>query len=178
MPAPAYIKEHRSSAYAEGGAILIESATSTKAASICSLDGAKRHPGTTLPSGLIPDFAPLNPGYACSPILRAKSNRLFRLPRHIAATGQQACDRNILVNLFPVKADTADLDAFALRRGRTQQARKPRERHAEIAAVGEVDPHGVLVKADGRCRNGHAMPFEYVPGYLSRFARYPKALAL
>jgi hypothetical protein len=47
-----------------------------------------------------------------------KSNRLFRVSRHIAATGQQARDRDILVDLFPMKANAADLDALALRRGR------------------------------------------------------------
>ena len=38
-----------------------------------------------------------------------------------------------------------------------QQARKPRQRHAERAAIGQIDPHRMFVKADGRCRNGHAM---------------------
>ncbi len=35
-------------------------------------------------------------------------------------------------------------------RGRSiQEARKPRERHAERAAVGQIGPHRMLVKADG-----------------------------
>src|SRR5262245_49897889 len=60
---------------------------------------------------------------------------LLRLSRHVATAGQQARDRNILVNLFPVKADTAELDVLALRRCRTQEARKPSEGHADRAAV-------------------------------------------
>src|SRR5262249_17280327 len=114
--------------------------------------------GITLPSV----WAGPGLGYAQSATFAEKSNCLFRLPRHVAATGQQPGDRNIFVNLFPMKANPADFNTLALLGCRAQQARKPRERHTEIAAIRQVDPHGMIVKADGRCRNGHATLSEYV----------------
>jgi hypothetical protein len=78
--------------------------------------------------------------------------------RRIAASGQQPGNRNILVDIFPMQADAADFDARTFFRLCAQQARKPRQRHAERAPVGQVDPHGVIVKANLGCRNAHATP--------------------
>src|SRR5205814_9641604 len=49
--------------------------------------------------------------------------------------------------------DTAQLDLIVLCRSGSQQARKPGRGHADGAAVSQIDPHRVLVKADG-CRGG------------------------
>jgi hypothetical protein len=60
-------------------------------------------------------------------------------------------------SFFPVQANAAQLDLFALRRRRAQQPREPCERYAKRPPVGQLDPHRVFVKADAGCRNGHAM---------------------
>src|SRR5438045_8534867 len=106
-----------------------------------------------------PDFAALHSGYAC-----ANSGHALGPPREITASGKEAGDRNILVDLLPVQTQSAQLDALARGRGRIEQTRKPRKRHTDCAAVGQIDPHRVLVKADGGRRNGHAMPSRSGPG--------------
>ena len=53
------------------------------------------------------------------------SSRALGLPRHVASTGKQAGNGDIFVDVLPVEAGAAELDAFALGRGRVQQARKP-----------------------------------------------------
>lgn len=78
--------------------------------------------------------------------------------RHITATRDQAGDGNVLVDVFPVQARAADLDLCALLRRGVEEARKPRQRHTPRAAVRQVDPHRMLVEADLKCRNDHAMP--------------------
>jgi hypothetical protein len=80
---------------------------------------------------------------------------MFRRSCHIAAPGEQTRDRNILINGFPVQANAAQLNLRALGGRRTKQPRKPCERDAERAAVGQFDPHRIVVKADASRRNGH-----------------------
>ena len=81
------------------------------------------------------------------------------ISRHVRAAGHEAGDRNILVDVVPVKPGAAEFDAFALRRCRTQQPREPCQRHTERAAVREIDPHRVLVKTDCGRRKAHAALF-------------------
>jgi hypothetical protein len=92
------------------------------------------------------------------------SSRALGLPRHVASTGKQAGNGDIFVDVLPVEAGAAELDAFALGRGRVQQARKPGQWHAQRAAIAQLDPHRVFVKSNCRRRNSHAMPSRLVPG--------------
>ena len=84
------------------------------------------------------------------------SSRALGLPRHVASTGKQAGNGDIFVDVLPVEAGAAELDAFALGRGRVQQARKPSQWHAQRAAIAQLDPHRVFVKSNCRRRNAHA----------------------
>jgi hypothetical protein len=56
-----------------------------------------------------------------------------------------------------MQAKTRKFDLLAFLLSCIEQARKPRKRHTGGASVGQVDPHGMFVKANGRWRNGHAM---------------------
>jgi len=58
--------------------------------------------------------------------------RVLSLGGHIAATSEQARDRDILVEFFPMQAGTAQFDLFALGGRRTQQAGKPSERTPSV----------------------------------------------
>ena len=94
-------------------------------------------------------------GFASAqPILRL--GRMLRRSINVASSGQQACDGNILVDGFPVQTDAADFDLLTFGRLRAQQARELGKRYAQRPPVGQFDPHGVLVKANASCRNGHA----------------------
>jgi hypothetical protein len=95
---------------------------------------------------LVPDVASLNPSYA----FWVRLGHAFRLSRHIATARQQTGNRNILVEFFPMQAGTAQFDALSLRWCRAKETGKPRQRHAQRAAVRQIDPHRVFVKADGR----------------------------
>jgi hypothetical protein len=59
--------------------------------------------------------------------------------------------------VLPVEAGAVELDAFALGRSRVEQARKPGQRHAQRAAIAQLDPHRVLVKSNCRRRNAHSI---------------------
>ncbi len=74
----------------------------------------------------------------------------------VAAPGQQAVDGDILVELGPVDAHGAQRPPRALLRRRVRQTRKPRQRHANGAAIGEVDPELRFVNADVNRLSGHA----------------------
>jgi hypothetical protein len=82
---------------------------------------------------------------------------VLRSPRQVASAGEEAGDGNVFVELVPMKTESGKFDAFAHGRGRIEEARKPRERHADGAAVRQVDPHRMFVKADDLRGNGHAM---------------------
>ena len=84
------------------------------------------------------------------------SGSLDRPARHVAPAGEQAGDRDILVELFPMETEAVQLEFSALRRRGAKQAGKPRQRHADGAAVAQVDPHRMFVKADCGRRNSHA----------------------
>ena len=71
------------------------------------------------------------------PILPLRRN-LVRA-RHVTASSEQAGDRDVLVDLFPVETRAAELDLRALRRRGMKQPRKPGERNAERAAIIEID---------------------------------------
>jgi hypothetical protein len=75
----------------------------------------------------------------------------------ISSARQKASDRDIFVDHLPVQAGSADLDLATLCRSCVQEARKPRERHAERPPVGQVDPYHVFVKADVSWRKGHVL---------------------
>ena len=94
------------------------------------------------------------------------SSRTLGLPRHVASTGKQTGNGDIFVDVLPVEAGAAELDAFALGRSRVQQTRKPRQWHAQGAAIAQFDPHRVLVKSNCRRRNAHAKPSRSGPGVL------------
>jgi len=98
---------------------------------------------------VLPRCRAAHPGYASCP------SRVFRRSRNGASTGKQTSDRNILVDVFPMQADTAQFDLFPLGRRRMQQPGKPSERYAKRPPVGQFNPHRVLVKADAGCRNAH-----------------------
>ena len=89
---------------------------------------------------------------------RGNSGGALDPPRHITASGQQAFDRDVLVEVFPVQAGAAQFDLVALGGRGMEEAGKPRERNAERAAITDRDPHRVLVERDLSRRNGHAMP--------------------
>jgi hypothetical protein len=78
----------------------------------------------------------------------------------IATPRQQARDRNIFVDLNPMQTEVADLGIFALASFRVEQARKPREWHADRPPVGQFDPHRVLVEPNACGRNGHSTLFQ------------------
>ena len=67
--------------------------------------------------------------------------RVFRLPRHVAAAREKASDGNVLVDLFPMQADAADLDARPRLGTRIQQPRKPGERHLQAAVASVWSTH-------------------------------------
>src|SRR5207244_5709682 len=94
-------------------------------------------------------------GQTCA--LPISLSRAIWLSGHISLASEQSCDRDILVNIFPMQTQAAQFNAVALRRRRMEKARKPCQRHPECAPIGQFDPHSVLVKADRRCRNAHAM---------------------
>jgi hypothetical protein len=58
----------------------------------------------------------------------------------VAAAGEEAGDGDVLVERLPMQAEGADLHRPALLRRGVEEAREPGERHAEDAAIGEVDP--------------------------------------
>jgi hypothetical protein len=77
--------------------------------------------------------------------------RRARLPlgRPIADPEQHPLDADVLVERIPVQpgAAAAHLVGEALLGRGAEQSREVRERHAEDPAVGEIDPHRVLVEA-------------------------------
>ena len=79
------------------------------------------------------------------------SGSMLGLFGHIATAGEKSHDGNVFVDFFPMKADAAQLDLLPLGGARAQEAWKPRQRHADCAPVGEIDPHRVFVKTNG-CR--------------------------
>ena len=83
-------------------------------------------------------------------------SRVLRPLRDVAAPGEQTSNRDILIDRFPVQAGAADLDLRALSRRCVEQARKPGEWDAKRAPIGEIDPHGVVVKLNTGCGNAHA----------------------
>ena len=55
-----------------------------------------------------------------------------------------------------MEPDPADFDPFALCRCRPEKAREPSQRYAQRAAVSQIDPHDMFVKANRGRRNSHA----------------------
>jgi hypothetical protein len=92
-------------------------------------------------------IAALHPSYGLQLMSIASLHPSCKLLRvvgwtcHIAATGEQAGDGNVLVERFPVQSDAAQLKLFALGGRRAQQSGEPGERHAERPPVGQFDPH-------------------------------------
>src|SRR5438876_16837 len=103
--------------------------------------------------------------------------RRFSLPGHVAPSGEQTSDGDILVEFFPVQSCSAHLDALSLRGARIEQTRKPCQRHAERPTVREIDPHRVFIKVNAGCRNAHAKPLESFRGSAQLCAEYSKARA-
>jgi hypothetical protein len=89
------------------------------------------------------------------------SGRAIRSPSDIAAPGEQTRDGDVLVDLLPMETDAAQFDTFALGGCRTQQPWKPCQRHTERAAIRQLDPHRVFIKAHGRRRNTHSKPSKF-----------------
>jgi len=85
--------------------------------------------------------------WLCDALGFASSNRRAR---------EQAGDRDILVDLFPVQPDTAH-STFSRCAGVALRRRGNHANARRSAAVGQVDPHRVLVKTDGGRRNGHGL---------------------
>jgi hypothetical protein len=59
----------------------------------------------------------------------------------VPATSQQASDRNILIDCFPVQANAAHFHLLAFGRRGAQQPRKPGKRDAKRPPIGQIDPH-------------------------------------
>ena len=93
-------------------------------------------------------------GVVCGSIKRAASGGPRRRPGHVAATGKEADDRDILVERGPVDTGAAEAEVGAFGGRGMEEAREPGERHADGAAVVEVDPEAMLVEADGGRRLG------------------------
>lgn len=91
------------------------------------------------------------------------SGRCFGRPRLIAFASKQPGDRDVLVDFAPMQACTAQEDGCALLGRGMEQAREPRERHAQRAAIIKIDPEGVSIKPDGEGfrRKSHARHFRY-----------------
>src|SRR5436305_521613 len=70
-------------------------------------------------------------------------------PRHIAAAGEEAGDRDVLVELLPMDAVGAEEEGFAVLGGAVEQAGEPDQRDPKGAAVLQIDPHLGVVEADG-----------------------------
>ena len=84
------------------------------------------------------------------------------------APGQKAGHGNVLVQFLPVDAPAAELVGVALFRRGMGQAGEPRQRHADRAAVAEVDPHAVGIEPDGFRRNTHAIHPSVFPCYVQQ----------
>ena len=80
---------------------------------------------------------------------------------HIAAPGNEASDRDVLIKLVPMETRAAQGELLALSRARVEEAREPGEGDAERASIFEIDPHLIVVEANrgGFRRSGHAKPF-------------------
>jgi hypothetical protein len=67
---------------------------------------------------------------------------------HVATSGQQAFDGDVLVEFLPVKAARAQIEALALLNGGLFEDREPGQRHTQGATIGQVDPEPAAVKPD------------------------------
>lgn len=76
--------------------------------------------------------------------------------RQIPLPCQQARNRNILVKRVPVHPPPAEFIALTLGFGGVEQAWKPCERNTEGAAIIKLNPHAIIVKAQGFRRNSHS----------------------
>lgn len=92
-----------------------------------------------------------------------RSGGSFGGPRLIAFAGKQPGYRDILVDFFPMQSGAAQRNRRALFLRRMEQPREPRERHAQRAAIIEIDPKGIGIKPDGEGfrRKSRARHFRY-----------------
>jgi hypothetical protein len=66
----------------------------------------------------------------------------------VAPSGQQAFDRDVLVEVFPMNAARTHRKVLTLRGRRFQETRKPSQGDAESSAVREFEPKIVLIEPD------------------------------
>ena len=97
---------------------------------------------------------------------------MFALARLVSAPGEQSCDRDILVEFLPMQAGAGKFDLRACGGRCVQEPRKPRERNADSAAVGKIDPHRIRVEAPPTRRPAHAMLSECGRGGTRRPLEY------
>lgn len=83
----------------------------------------------------------------------------------VASAGEEPRNRDILVELIPMQAFGADLEAQPLFARRLGQAREPREGNAKRSAVAQFQPRAVLVEAQRLNRDAHSRPFRTVRSY-------------
>ena len=70
----------------------------------------------------------------------ARSGDLAGRLRHIPVAGQQALNGNVLVQLIPVDAESAQFERLTLNGRGVEQAREPCQRDAQYTGVIEFDP--------------------------------------
>ena len=84
----------------------------------------------------------------------------LRPPRRaVAASGEEALHRHVLVQRLLVQPERPDHHRLPLRRGGRHQTWKPRQRLAQHPPVIERDPHRVLVEPLLTGRKAHAGPY-------------------
>jgi len=66
---------------------------------------------------------------------------------------QQPFNGNIFIKIIPMKANTASAYNMTLPLfwSRLQQAGKVYQRYAELASIGEIDPHVVIIEMNPNC---------------------------
>ena len=73
------------------------------------------------------------------------------LGRLIGASCDQACYRDILIQVFPMKTQWADFEFLSLFCSCGQQAGEPGKRDAERSSIVKDDPHAAVVKVTVSC---------------------------
>src|SRR5271163_2452779 len=81
-------------------------------------------------------------------VLMGSFRRSRAVPGLIATPGQESCDRDIFVQVPPVKTEQAQLIILELFPSRTQQTWKPSEGYPERTPIRKFHVHPAAIEAD------------------------------